>query len=444
MVNTINNPSASPQERLAALEELARKGGQEPGLRTGEVNNHVHTCYSFSPYTPSMAVLKAKEAGLDAVGSVDHDSVAAARETMAAGRILGLATTVGFEVRVSFQGTPFGDKRINYPDCLGRAYIVAHGVPEGSLDRAEAWLAPLRAVRVERTRRMSLAVAEILSAAGCQALDFDRHVAPLTKLDEGGGTTERHLLAAAADLIIAKTGKGPALSAFLREQLGITVSPKLEQVLNDASNVHYRYDLLGLLKTSLIDRVFIDPSAQECPPVREAVAFIRSLGAIPAYAYLGDVGESPTGDKKAETFEDAWLDELARSLPELGFQAITYMPPRNTLIQLQRVQKLCKNHGLLEISGVDINSSRQSFNCPEILRPEFLHLNESTWALIAHEKLSALKPELGLFHPANSLATLDLSGRIAAYAAAGRAMDPKDPHSIPLPARRNTEGNNHA
>ena len=35
-------------------------------------------------------------------------------------------------------------------------------------------------------------------------------------------------------------------------------------------------------------------------------------------AYLGDVGESPTGDKKAERFEDAYLDELMPALREMG------------------------------------------------------------------------------------------------------------------------------
>jgi len=48
--------------------------------RRGEVNNHIHTIYSFSPYTPSMAALRAWEAGLEAAGSVDHDSAEAAEE----------------------------------------------------------------------------------------------------------------------------------------------------------------------------------------------------------------------------------------------------------------------------------------------------------------------------------------------------------------------------
>ncbi len=376
-----------------------------------------------------MAVLLAYEAGLDAVGSVDHDSVAAARETLEAGTLLGLATTVGCEVRVSFAGTPFATRKLNYPECPGKAYIVFHGIPEDKLDKVEAFLRPLREVRVERTRAMTQRASDLFVKAGLPGLDFDRDVVPLTKLSEGGGITERHLCAAAARSL-QKAGDPVTL---LSERLDLEVPVHLHARLTDDANPHRFYDLVGLLKTTLLDQVFLEPSDEECPPVVATVAFARSVGAIPAYAYLGDVGQSPTGDKKAEHFEDVYLDELVEALEGLGFSALTYMPPRNTLAQLLRLQKLCSRFGLLEISGVDINSSRQSFHCPEVLQPEFAHLNESTWALVAHEKLAALSPEQGFFHPRNPLAGAPLAARIAAYARSGRAMNPRRSSSVPLP-----------
>jgi hypothetical protein len=427
----INSPHLPRHDRLVALRSLAAAGEVRRGKAQGEVNNHVHTCYSFSPYTPATAALKAFEAGLDAVGSVDHDSIGAARETLEAGMVLGLATTVGFELRVSLKGTPFETRKINFPECLGKAYMVVHGVPVNRIDDAEAFLKPLRALRVTRTREMAKAMGKLLQKAGLAGLEFDRDVAPLTQLKDGGGVTERHLCAAAA-LQILRVAPGPLLVAFLEKSLGIPVPAKLAGLIADPANPHALYDLVGLLKTTLLDQVFIEPE-DECIPVKDAVAFARSLGAIPAYAYLGDVGESPTGDKKAEHFEDAYLDELFAALGGFGFQAVTYMPPRNTLAQLLRVQKLAAAHGLLEISGVDINSSRQSFHCLEILRPEFAHLNESTWALIAHEKLAAIQPELAFFDPHNPMAGASLADRTAAYARAGRRMDPKRPSTIELP-----------
>ncbi|MCL2751837.1 MAG: PHP domain-containing protein, partial [Firmicutes bacterium] len=69
------------------------------------VNNHIHTTYSFSPYTPREAVLKAKEAGLRTAGLMDHDSIGGAAEFIAAGEEFGLPVTVGLETRVTVKGT---------------------------------------------------------------------------------------------------------------------------------------------------------------------------------------------------------------------------------------------------------------------------------------------------------------------------------------------------
>lgn len=52
-MNQINDPGVPPEERLAALRVVV---GQEtfPDWVV-ESNNHIHTCYSFSPHTPSAA-----------------------------------------------------------------------------------------------------------------------------------------------------------------------------------------------------------------------------------------------------------------------------------------------------------------------------------------------------------------------------------------------------
>lgn len=49
-------------ERLNNLRELMKlyKSGEiEMPVSTDNVNNHIHTTYSFSPYSPTMAVYKA-------------------------------------------------------------------------------------------------------------------------------------------------------------------------------------------------------------------------------------------------------------------------------------------------------------------------------------------------------------------------------------------------
>ncbi|WP_018525646.1 PHP domain-containing protein [Alkalispirochaeta alkalica] len=422
----------SQEARLQALRDLvaSREAPLAGRPQTEEVNNHVHTHYSFSPYSPSAAAFLARWSGLRAVGSVDHDSIGAARELVEAARIVGIGSTVGAELRVSFENTPFSTRRLNNPDSIGIAYIVLHGVPLPMVPRVEAFLAPLQRVRNERNRAQVEGLNGILASRGLPEIDFDRQVLPLSWADRGGSVTERHILSALARLMEDHFGRGEKLVRVLNRDFGLTLSPTQEGVLLDRENPHYHYDLLGAFKGNFVESFFIQPAPAECLPVEEVVAFGNEIGAVPAYAYLGDVGESPTGDKAAQAFEDAFLDELFLELPRIGFRAVTYMPPRNTRQQLQRVRTLSEGYGLMEISGVDINSSRQVFTCPEVMQPEFRHLVTTTWGLIAHEKLSALDPRWGLFHRENPLAELPLPDRITRYGEVARGSDLHRPEDL--------------
>jgi len=418
--------------RLAALQEVARRiaAGEEATVPSDEVNNHVHTIYSFSPYSPALVAYRAWKTGLRAVGCVDHDSVAGAEEMIEACRIIGIGSTVGCELRVSFSGTAMEGRKLNNPDSSNIAYIVLHGIPRGRLADVDAFLQPIRAARNRRNERQVERLNTILDRHGIDRIDFATEVAAISRAAEGGSITERHILLALSNKIVERCGKGTLLVSFLSENLKVAVPDRVRDYLLDESNPHYRYDLLGILKSSFLPEFFIQPEEEECIGVRDVVSFANGIGAIPAYAYLGDVRESPTGDKKAESFEDSYLDELFPVLAEIGFRAVTYMPPRNSLEQLRRVQALCARFELMEISGVDINSSRQTFTCPEILLPEFRHLIDSTWALIAHEKLASLDARYSLFDARNPIAHLPLAERMRRYAEIGSRIDSRHPDRI--------------
>lgn len=418
--------------RLEALSEVVGAGGNPFAAAppSHEVNNHVHTIYSFSPYSPTLAAVMAKSAGLQAVGSVDHDSISAAREMAEACRIIGIGSTVGCELRVNFTGTPVEGRKLNNPDSVNIAYMVIHGIPSGRIDEVAAFLEPIHTERNKRNRRQIEVLNGIISGFGIEPISYQQDVYDASCAAEGGSITERHILAALSRKILAMEPAGPGLLRLLRDRFGIAVPERIADYLTDSSNPHLVYDLLGIFKSSFLDRIFIQPDENECIPVNTVVDFANRVGGIPAYAYLGDITESPTGDKKAERFEDDFLDELFPVLADIGYRSVTYMPPRNTVEQLRRVQGLCTRYGLLEISGVDINSSRQSFRCPEVMRPEFAHLNDTTWALIAHEKMSACEPRMGLFAAGNPIATLPLPDRIRRYARVGRRMEPHRPETI--------------
>lgn len=412
--------------RLAAVRAMGEslRAGVKP---TEEVNNHVHTFYSFSPYSPSLAAVKAVQAGLRTVGIMDHDSVSGCEEMLEACKAVGMASTAGCEIRVNMDGTQVEGRKTNNPDEPNVSYIALHGIPRTRLAEVAEFLRPIHTARVARDRREVERLNAALARLGAPTLDFDADVAAISESAAGGSITERHILYALSLKLIAQFGRGAALIGFVETQMRIPISGKIKELLLECGNPHYVYDLLGVFKSALVPEFFILSGKEECINVRAAVAFANSVGAIPAYAYLGDVGESPTGDKKAEKFEDDYLDELIPELKAIGFKAVTYMPPRNTKPQLLRLQKLCQAAGLMEISGVDINSSRQSFSCPILLEQEFCHLIDAAWALVAHEKLAAARPELGLFHPNHPLALHSLEARLARYAQIGRRIDPCRP-----------------
>ncbi len=395
-----------------------------------EVNNHVHSTYSFSPYTPSDIPVKAKEAGLGTVGIMDHDSVSGCAEFLEACKQVNIAGTAGCEIRVNMDGTSIQGRKTNNPDEANVSYIALHGIPANKFADVTRFLEPIHKARIERDRKEVEKLNAVLAKRGSPTLDFDADVVPISNAAQGGSITERHILYALSLKLIEAHGKGAPLVDFVEGQLDVPLKGSLKEVLLDIENPHYAYDLLGAFKASLVPEFFIVSDYDECINVQEAVDFANRIGAIPAYAYLGDVGESPTGDKKAEKFEDDFLDELVPELKKIGFKAITYMPPRNTREQMVRLQKLCKENGLMEISGVDINSSRQSFNCPILLEPEFKHLAAAAWALIAHEKLAAADDKLALFSPENPMADLSLEERIARYAEIAKNADHTKPEEM--------------
>ena len=440
VISSLN--STIKEERLSACKAIGQ--GQKDSLLSRtvlqEVNNHVHTMYSFSPYYPSMAAFKAWQAGLTIVGSVDHDSISASREMKEASALIGIASTTGFELRVSFKNSPFKNKKINNPDSKGIVYMVIHGVKLSAIEEVKEFLLPVQYARNLRNKKQVQALNGLINTSGLPLLDFEKDVLPLSLSKEGGSVTERHILFALAKKIQDHLKSQEAIVAFLTSTLKIEIPEALKQRLLDTTNEHFLYDLLGLFKSAYLEKFFIQPNNEEILDVKFVVDFALSIGAIPAYAYLGDISTSVTGDKKSEQFEDDYLDELVAYLSSIGFPAITYMPPRNSVEQMRRLQKLCKQYNLMEISGVDINSSRQLFNCPELLKPEAIHLVDSAWALVAHELLVEYKSEWGLFHKENPISTNSLDERIALYAEFGKKMDPFNPSSIIKKAKEMLEG----
>ena len=365
-------------QRLENLQEVL-KTAQFPPMVPQYINNHIHTTYSFSPYSPTAAVYAARMEGLCTAGIIDHDSISGAREFLEAAKLVDIPVTIGMECRATMAGTRLQGRRTNNPDQVGVSYMTIQSVPHDQIDRLNAFFAPYRTARDVRNRQMI----EKINALLGEDLDYDRDVLPLSMHHEGGGVTERHLMYALAQKMVARAGKGQGMVEYLAS-IGLTLSEKQKAQMLDTAYPFYEYDLLGILKSAFVPQIYVD-AADECPTVAALVDLCREIDAYLCYAYLGDVGDSVTGDKKAQKFEDDYLEDVFECLKETGVKAVTYMPTRNTPAQLKRLRGLCEQYGMFQISGEDINSPRQSFVIRAMEDPQFQNLIDATWQLIEHE-----------------------------------------------------------
>ncbi len=420
LLSQISRTDISAEERLSALAEIKKLidcGEIETPERTIFVNNHIHTSYSFSPYTPTSAVFYAWKAGLRTAGIMDHDSVGGLREFIKAGEIMGMPITCGFECRANVEGTPLMGKKINNPDQKSCAYLAMHGIPHQNIDKAEAVLSKLREKRNIRNRKMCEKITELTKDVGI-VLDFDTDVYPLSMAHEGGSVTERHICYGLTKKITSRYPDRREACDFVDKLCGVKMPESTREKLISAPDNFYEYDILGVLKGHLVERFYVD-ATDELINIREFTALAKELGAISAYAYLGDVGESPTGDKKAQKFEDDYIDLLFSTLKDCGFSAVTYMPSRNTREQLALIMKLCAENGLYEISGEDINSPRQSFICKALADPAYSHLRVATYSLIGHEIAASEDERRSMFSDETKAAHPTLAERIEIYSTLG-------------------------
>ncbi len=377
ILEQLNAPTK--EERLANLKAIVPQT-QFPPMVPQYINNHIHTTYSFSPYSPTAAVYAARMEGLCTAGIIDHDSISGAEEFLEAAKIVDIPVTIGMEARISMDGTRLEGRRTNNPDQVGVSYMTIQSVPHDKIGVLTEFFRPYRAARHARNRKMVDKINALLPGID---LSYDRDVLPLSMATEEGGVTERHLMYALAIQLVKQVGKGQKMVKKLAD-MGLTLSAKQETQMLDTAYPFYEYDLLGILKSAFVPQIFID-AAEECPKLAEVVKLCQEVDAYLCYAYLGDVGDSVTGDKKAQKFEDDYLEDVFECLKEEGVKAVTYMPTRNTPAQLERLRGLCEQYGMFQISGEDINTPRQSFIIKAMENPLFQNLIDATWKLIEHE-----------------------------------------------------------
>ena len=260
-------------------------------------------------------------------------------------------------------------------------------------------------------------------------IDFDRDVLPLSNYAMGGTVTERHLASALACRMLEVVGCGEKLVAFIKNELQLPLSAKVEGYLLDErqSPSPCTTCSAGSRATSSPGSTSTPPTS--CPTVREALDLCerdrRHLRLRPIWATWAT---AVTGDKRAQKFEDDYpgrADPLYQA--ELGFRAVTYMPSRNTRAQLDPPARAVRK-------ARPVPDQRRGHQLPApVLRlrgPARSRLPptsyEATWALIAHEWRSTESiRHNGLFSEKSIRRWPNLNDRVRAFAEFGLAMQKK-------------------
>jgi hypothetical protein len=334
-----------PSLRGGALQREVRKGGRP--ARTGAVNLHCHTFYSFNAfgYSPTHVAVIARRGGWAVAGIVDFDVLDGLTEFLAACRVLDVKGIVSIETRV-FVGELKGET-INSPGEPGVAYHMGVGFTSAG---ESAFLTALRQTSRQRIVEILRRVNEYFDPVQASLRD---DVLPLTP---SGNVTERHLCVALEEKAKRVFPAERARAAFWRERLGSYVpeGTGLRDLIRARSMKH---GTVG----------YVAPTPSAFPSMTEMNEFVLRAGGIPTIAWLDG-----TSDGESD------VQRLLAVGMSAGAAAVNIIPDRNyspgvddlKLRKLRELVEAAGDHGLPIVVGTEMNAPGNrlidDFDAPEL------------------------------------------------------------------------------
>jgi hypothetical protein len=265
-------------ERSQGLATLCREHGAELPAPGTNFNMHMHSFFSFNSHdwSPSRIAWESRQAGLFGAGLCEFDVLDGLEEFLAAGRQVGLRTSVHVETRVFL--AEYAEHEITSPGEPGVTYIMGAGFarnfPAGS--------PPAEGLDVyrQRARERNLALLDRVNEKIPEvAIDYERDVLPLTP---GGNATERHIIRAYKLRGQAVFESGDKMVAYWASVLGreeaairdvLPDEPALEEMLR-----------AGLVKKGGL--AYEQPSESTFPPIDDFIEWVLLCDAMPMITYV--------------------------------------------------------------------------------------------------------------------------------------------------------------
>lgn len=213
--------------RLSALKKLAASEDFKPEQnRKANFNFHCRTEYSCFGSTPSLEAYRLMKNGFPAVAIVDYASLSGAKELMKAEKILGGLYYIGAETDVEDEkGAP--------------VRMISMGIPHKNVKAFNFDLFFYRKIQNDFTDQLLGKLNSRLKKYGITVSTPPRSFFKTTSTED--------VFVCLADAIIEKFRTADKITAFITQDLGISLSEYDEKRLEDTANVYYEIDLAATL-----------------------------------------------------------------------------------------------------------------------------------------------------------------------------------------------------
>ncbi|MBQ7408532.1 MAG: hypothetical protein IJW13_04585 [Clostridia bacterium] len=390
--------------RTWALKELKRREIMDSSLRplasANEINLNVHTDFSFSPYSPSMAVYMAYKSGIKLACACNYGTLAGTKEFIKGCEYMGISALTGFEV--TLQSKALGEH-------IAAFYCV------GEADKNNAFgplLEQFRKICIERVKLVCDKINSMLEKHGLY-VDFNKEILPLTKCNKGGNVTLKHLYMAVGKKIIQKFGQGKAAADFIRSSLCCDIEEGEYNLLCDYNDPFYEYDLISALRNN-----FSNLDSGILPPdLKDYVALCKNRAVIIAYQYdcqsnwIKNLAES---DKLVSDFK-ALLNKIQKE----GFNAVCISAKNLSSNLLCRIVDIIKEKNMLAIFTEKTEYPRNHFECavPKNAKP---YIQACAYAILGNDICHKNDSSDGLFAEKGSIKSKDFNERLMIYSNIGK------------------------
>lgn len=392
--------------RKTSLAELKKRELSDPLIvpdkNIHDVNLNIHTSSSFSPYSPTLASYMAYKSGVKLACACDYGTLSAGDEFAHSCQKLGISAISGFEITTLREG---GEENLT----------AIYSLTDACKQEFEVLLEGFRGVCVERTKKVCEKINRKLKKYSL-LVDFEKDVLSLIKGRKGACLTLKHLYMATGYKLLGKYEKGKPLADFLRATLCLDIEEGVFNLLCDANNPFYIYDLISALRHNFNSV----EGGLTPPPVKDYLDIAKKYGTAIAYEYNAPENWIKNQTESKKTLKD--FSKLADKVKSEGFNTVCISAHNLNESILVDFVNLLKEKQMLAIFTEKTEYPRDHF---ESLAPADTreYVENCAYALLGNEISMKINEEDGLFTQKGIEKRPDFYSRLILFAQIGKNKD---------------------